>query len=103
MNKTIIITGATGALGSLTAKTFASLGHNLILFDIDSNKLDSLVRDLNLPKERLHAQTIDLLDAKALQDSVQVVLSKFGSVHALFHLVGGWTGGKTFADASSKI
>lgn len=100
MNKNIVITGATGALGSLTAKIFATMGHNLILLDIDSNKLDSLVRDLNLPKERILAQTIDLLDANALQDSVQAVLSKFGSVHALFHLVGGWVGGKTFVDAS---
>ncbi|KXK12919.1 MAG: short-chain dehydrogenase/reductase SDR [Chloroflexi bacterium OLB14] len=100
MNKNIIITGATGALGSLTAKTFASMGHNLILLDIDANKLDSLTRDLNLPSERFLSQTVDLLDANALQDSLQVGLSKFGSVHALFHLVGGWVGGKTFADTS---
>lgn len=100
MNKNILITGATGALGSLTAKTFASMGHNLILLDIDSNKLDVLTRDLNLPNERILSQTIDLLNANALQDSLQVVLSKFGSVHALFHLVGGWVGGKTFTDTS---
>jgi NAD(P)-dependent dehydrogenase (short-subunit alcohol dehydrogenase family) len=100
MNKNIVITGATGALGSLTAKTFASLGHNLILLDIDSNKLDLLTRDLNLPTERLFTQTVNLLDIHALQTSVEVGLSKFGSVHALFHLVGGWTGGKTFTDAT---
>lgn len=100
MNRNILITGATGALGSLAAKVFAMQGHNLILFDIDSNKLDLLTRDLNLPSNRIHAQTIDLLNANALQDSLQAVLSKFGSVHALFHLIGGWVGGKTFADAS---
>lgn len=98
MSKNIVITGATGVLGSLTAKTFASLGHNLILLDIDSNKLDSLTRDLNLSSDRLLTQTVNLLDANALQDSLQVGLSKFGSVHALFHLVGGWVGGKTFTD-----
>jgi NAD(P)-dependent dehydrogenase (short-subunit alcohol dehydrogenase family) len=98
--KTIVITGATGVLGSLAAKTFAGLGHNLALLDKDSEKLDSLVRDLNLPANRLSAQTVDLLDAAALQTSAEAVLSKFGSVHALFHLVGGWVGGKTFLDAS---
>lgn len=96
--KTIVITGATGALGSLAAKTFASHGHNLALLDYDQTKLDSLVRDLNLPADRLLAQTVDLLDAQTLQDSAGAVLSKFGGVHALFHLVGGWVGGKTFAD-----
>lgn len=100
MNKNIIITGATGALGSLTAKTFANMGHNLILLDMDANKLDSLTRDLNLPSERFLSQAVNLLDANALQDALQVGLSKFGSVHALFHLVGGWVGGKTFADTS---
>ena len=101
MNKTIIVTGATGALGNLVAKTFAEMGHNLALLDRDSEKLDSLVRDLNLPSERLHAQTVDLLDEQALRDSAAAVSAKFGGVHALFHLVGGWTGGKTFAETSN--
>ncbi|RJP47969.1 MAG: SDR family oxidoreductase [Anaerolineaceae bacterium] len=96
--KTIIITGATGVLGSLVAKTFAGRGHNIALLDKDQKKLDSLVRDLSLPSERILAQTVDLLDAQTLQDSAEAVLSKFGSIHALFHLVGGWTGGKTFAE-----
>lgn len=98
MNKTIVITGATGALGSLVAKTFAAQGHKLALLDIDPKKLDTLSRDLNLPADRLLTQTIDLLDAQALQDSAEAVLAKFGNVHALFHLVGGWVGGKTFVE-----
>ncbi|MBC7877517.1 MAG: SDR family oxidoreductase [Anaerolineales bacterium] len=96
--RSIVITGATGALGKLTAKTFAELGHNIALLDRNQDKLDSLVKDLNLPANRLYTQTIDLLDAHAVQASAEAVLSKFGSVHALFHLVGGWTGGKTFTD-----
>src|SRR5690606_26016281 len=98
MNKNILITGATGALGSLTAKVFAMQGHNLILLDIDSNKLDSLSSELNLPSNRLLTQTVNLLDANALQSSVETAISKFGSIHALFHLVGGWVGGKTFVE-----
>lgn len=101
MNKTIVITGATGALGSLAAKTFANMGHNLALLDIDKTKSDSLVRGLNLPSERILPQTVDLLNGQAVQDSAQAVVSKFGSVHALFHLVGGWSGGKTFAETPS--
>ncbi len=98
MNKTIVITGATGALGSLAAKTFAVQGHNLALLDIDAEKLDSLVHELNLPSNRLFTPTVNLLDADALQTSADAVLAKFGNVHALFHLVGGWVGGKTFVD-----
>ena len=99
--KTVVVAGATGVLGNLVAKTFAERGHNLALLAKDQNKLDSLTRDLNLPSERLYTQAIDLLDGTAVHDSAEAVLSKFGSVHALIHLVGGWTGGKTIPESSS--
>ncbi len=102
MNKTIIITGATGVLGNLVAKNFAERGHNIALLDRDQVKLDSLIRDLNLSSDRLYAQTIDLLNGIAVHDSAQAVLSKFGSVHALIHLVGGWTGGKTIPESNTS-
>lgn len=98
--KVVVITGATGVLGNLAAKTFAERGHNIALIAKDQNKLDSLARDLNLPTERLYTQAIDLLDGQAVHDSAQAVVSKFGSVHALIHLVGGWAGGKTIPESS---
>ena len=100
MTKTVVITGATGVLGNLVAKTFAERGDNIVLLDRDQVKLDSLTASLNLPSDRIHAQTIDLLDAQALHDSAEAVHSKFGSVHALIHLVGGWVGGKTIPESS---
>lgn len=99
--KTVVITGATGVLGNLVAKTFAERGHNIALLAKDQNKLDTLTRDLNLPTERLYAQAIDLLDGHAVHDSAEAVLSKFKSVHALIHLVGGWTGGKTIPESNA--
>ncbi len=101
MTKTIVITGATGVLGNLVAKTFAERGHNIALLAKDQNKLDSLARDLNLPSERLYTQAIDLLDGQVARDSAKAVHSKFGSVHALIHLVGGWTGGRAIPEANA--
>lgn len=102
MIKTVVITGATGVLGNLTAKTFAERGYNIALLDRDQNKLDSLTRDLNLPADRLYTQVIDLLNANALHDSAQSVSSKFGNIHALIHLVGGWVGGKTLPESEAN-
>lgn len=99
--KTIVITGATGELGQLVAKTFAERGHNIALLDRDQTKLDSVVRKLDLPNDRLYTKIIDLADTQALHDSAEAVHSKFGSVHGLIHLVGGWVGGKTIPDSSS--
>ena len=98
MSKVIVITGATGVLGNLTAKTFAAQGYSLALLDHDQTKLDSLTRDLNLPNKRLFTSIVDLRNGQAVQDSAEAVAQKFGRVHALIHLVGGWTGGKTLAE-----
>jgi NAD(P)-dependent dehydrogenase (short-subunit alcohol dehydrogenase family) len=100
MNRTIVITGATGALGSLTAKTFAARGHSLALLDFDQARLDSLVGELTLPEERLLASIVDLRDGEAVHAAAGAVASKFDAVHALIHLVGGWLGDKTFAEST---
>ena len=100
MTKVIVITGATGALGNLTAKTFAAQGYSLALLDNDQNKLDVFTRDLNLPNERLFTSIVDLRNGQAVRDSAEAVSAKFGNVHALIHLVGGWVGGKTLAETS---
>jgi NAD(P)-dependent dehydrogenase (short-subunit alcohol dehydrogenase family) len=97
-NKTIVITGATGMLGSLAAKTFAEQGDNIALLDHNQTKLDSLVRDLNLPDRRLFTQIVDLRNGQAVHSAAEAVAAKFGDIHALIHLVGGWTGGKTIPE-----
>ena len=96
----IVITGATGALGSKTAHAFAAQGHSLVLLDNDQAKLDSLARDLNLSAERIFSSVIDLRDGQAVRTTAEAVAARFGRVHALIHLVGGWTGGKTLAEVN---
>jgi 3-oxoacyl-[acyl-carrier protein] reductase len=100
MSKTVVITGTAGALGSETAQAFAARGHSLVLLGHDQDKLDDLTRDLNLPDDRLFTSVIDLRDGSALHATAQAVAAKFGGVHALIHLVGGWVGGKTLVEAS---
>jgi len=102
--KVVVITGATGVLGNLTAKTFAAQGHSLALLDNDQNKLDVLTRDLNLPDERLFTSIVDLRNGQAVHSTAEAVSKKFGAqaIHALIHLVGGWVGGKTLPEASEE-
>jgi NAD(P)-dependent dehydrogenase (short-subunit alcohol dehydrogenase family) len=101
-NKVILITGATGALGNKTARAFAARGDSLVLLDHNQNRLDALTRDLDLPDDRLLASMADLRDRDALHSTAAAVAAKFGGVHALIHLVGGWVGGKTLVEASPE-
>lgn len=102
MTRVVVITGATGALGSKTAHAFAARGHSLALLDHNQNRLDSLTRDLNLPDDRLFASVVDLRDRAAVRSTTEAVSVKFGRVDALIHLVGGWVGGKTIPEASTQ-
>jgi 3-oxoacyl-[acyl-carrier protein] reductase len=100
--RVVVITGATGGLGNKVAHAFATRGHSLVLLDHNQNKLDALTRDLNLPEERLLASVVDLRDGEAVRSTAEAVSIKFGGVHALIHLVGGWVGGKTLVESSAE-
>jgi NAD(P)-dependent dehydrogenase (short-subunit alcohol dehydrogenase family) len=102
MTRTILITGATGALGNEAAHEFAARGHSLILLAHDQDKLDALTSSLNLPADRLFASAIDLRDGEAVRATAEAAAAKFGGVHALIHLVGGWVGGKTLVEGEAK-
>ena len=97
--RAVVITGATGALGAEAARAFAKRGASLALLSRDQIELDSLACDLNLPADRLYTRAVDLLDAPMLRTTAEAVSVKFGGVHALIHLVGGWTGGRTIVDS----
>ena len=100
MNKVVVITGATGATGKLAAQTFAARGDSLVLLSREQAHLDALARDLTLPPERIHTQAVDLTNASALRSAAEAASVKFGGLHILIHLVGGWTGGKTLAESA---
>jgi len=101
MNRTVVITGATGGLGNKVAHAFAGRGHSLVLLDRNQDRLDALRRDLNLPEDRLFTSVIDLQDGETVRSTAEAVSVKFGGAHALIHLVGGWVGGKTLSEASA--
>lgn len=98
-SRSIVITGATGALGARAAHAFAERGYSLVLLDNDREKLDALTRDLGLTEERLLVSLVDLKNGEAVRSAAGAVSAKFGAVYGLIHLVGGWVGGKTLPDA----
>jgi NAD(P)-dependent dehydrogenase (short-subunit alcohol dehydrogenase family) len=102
MTKTVVITGATGALGKKTAHTFAGRGDSLVLLAHDQGKLDALTRELSISADRLYAAAIDLRNGDAVRATAEAAAAKFGGIHALIHLVGGWVGGKTLEEGSAE-
>lgn len=98
-NRTAVITGATGGLGSTLVRALAAQGANLALLDIDPAKLEALAASLALPDARFSTRTIDLLDPVETEAAAGEVAARFGRIDILLHVVGGWTGGKTLFEA----
>jgi NAD(P)-dependent dehydrogenase (short-subunit alcohol dehydrogenase family) len=98
-NRVAVITGATGGLGSTLTRELAAHGAHLALLDFDPAKLEALVQSLSLPDSRLFTSTVNLLDPDGTKSTAQAVLTKFGRIDILLHVVGGWTGGKSLFEA----
>jgi len=97
-NRVVVISGATGATGSLAARALSQQGASLALLSTDQPKLNALAKDLNLPGERILTLNVDLSDRQAVFEAAKAVNAKFGWADILLHLVGGWTGGKTLIE-----
>ena len=84
-NKTVMIIGATGGIGSITAKRISEEGGNLILVARDLSKLELLQSKL---KTKSIIQSLDATKSDELQKAVQSVESEFGKIDVLIHAVG---------------
>lgn len=96
--KTILITGATGALGSVTAAACAATGANLALTARSAADLAGLAASLSLPAGRLIAQPADLTNPGEVASLIAAVAARWGGTDILLHTAGGWAGGKRLAD-----
>ncbi len=92
-NKVVVITGATGQLGPIVARAFASAGAKLALVGTNADDLLVLSNELGFPESRVFTIARDLMEeasAKALADSV---IEHYGRADILLHLVGGYQSG----------
>jgi NAD(P)-dependent dehydrogenase (short-subunit alcohol dehydrogenase family) len=99
-NRTAVISGAGGELGSVLARELAARGANLALLGRNPSKLEALRQALALPEDRVLVGTFDLLQPAEAAAAAETVTAKFGRVDILLHLAGGWTGGKTILEAA---
>lgn len=89
-HKTIIITGAAGALGLATAQAFAEAGADLILVDVSEAALRSAYPG-DAPRQLRVA--CDLLDPAATAKTIDAALGKAGRIDALCNIAGGFSMG----------
>src|SRR5436190_2715724 len=98
-DRVAVITGATGNLGSVVARSFAEQGARLALFGTNSEHLENLTTGLGLPRDRVLTGAFDFTAPDAAKSAASMVAEKFGRIDILLHLIGGWAGGKSIPEA----
>lgn len=87
-NKTILITGAAGGLGSALSVQCAKQGANLILLDVNRRKLTALSDSItaqDLPAPGLYPMDLSAVGIDDLQTMADVIASEYGGLDAIIH------------------
>ncbi|MDQ1723361.1 MAG: hypothetical protein QOG52_389 [Frankiaceae bacterium] len=95
----VVVAGAGGGAGPAVAHAMAAEGATLVLAGHSLNTVEPLAAEITAAGGAAHAFAIDLLDSAAVAEWASAVVSQFGQVDGLVHLVGGWRGGKSIVEA----
>src|SRR5262249_47592533 len=93
-NNVVLITGATGNLGSATAQAFQAAGAQTVLVDRSSERLREVFARVADSPQHLLAGGVDLANPNSLGQLIADTLARFGRVDALVNTVGAWRGGR---------
>jgi len=85
--RTLIVTGAGGAIGSTVAVALAEAGASIVLVDTDAERLEAVAA--RMPDRQHLAVVADSADEHAFRSVVQSTLERFGAIDGLMCLVGG--------------
>ncbi|GAA2759709.1 SDR family NAD(P)-dependent oxidoreductase [Actinopolymorpha rutila] len=88
-NKTAIIYGAGGSIGSATATTFAREGARVFLAGRTRDSLERVAKEITAAGGQADVAVLDALDESAVDEHVRAVVAQAGGVDVSFNLVPG--------------
>lgn len=102
MSRTVLITGATGGLGTAVVAAFARAGDRLVLVGRREQELHSLIETQGLAPERTLAIGADITQHGALTPALDGAEALFRAVDVAVHLAGGFKGGTTVVETAAE-
>jgi len=93
--KVVLITGAKGGLGTSVTETFLHTGATVV-------GVSRSIKQSDFPGSSFKAIEADLSSRAAAGELVNSVMSEFGRIDVLVHVVGGYAGGTSIADTDQK-
>ncbi len=87
-DKTAVIYGASGAIGSAVARAFALEGAKVFLTGRDLAKVESVAKDIRWDGGQAEAAQVDALDEQSIDEHLDAVTAKAGDIDISFNAVG---------------
>ncbi|MDP1612973.1 MAG: SDR family NAD(P)-dependent oxidoreductase [Sulfuritalea sp.] len=87
-DRTAVITGAASGIGLELARRAAAEGMNLVLADIEADKLDAAAASLGIDATRILAQRTDVSREDEIAALADTAFARFGGVHLLCNNAG---------------
>jgi NAD(P)-dependent dehydrogenase (short-subunit alcohol dehydrogenase family) len=96
MNERVVfITGANCGLGSFITRRFLETGATVV-------GASRRISQQDFPRPNFTPLVVDFTKAAAVNDAVQSVITRFGRLDMLVHLLGGFVGGQTVAETDDE-
>lgn len=92
-SKTAVVTGAANGIGLELAKVFAEQGMNIVLADIERQRLDSAVSEVAALGVEAIGVVTDVGVSASVESLCKTAVERFGSVQVLCNNAGVYTGG----------
>jgi NAD(P)-dependent dehydrogenase (short-subunit alcohol dehydrogenase family) len=96
--KSVIVTGAAGGIGSVSAKLFAEEGARVLLTDIDEDGLASVAKQIANAGGEAVTMTVDITDEDQVAGMVARAVEAFGRLDCALNNVGVGAGGGSVVD-----
>jgi NAD(P)-dependent dehydrogenase (short-subunit alcohol dehydrogenase family) len=84
-NKTVLVTGAAGVIGSAAVRRFISEGARVAIADLNGTKAEEVAVEFG---DRARAFAVDVADPAAVEVMVGAVTAHFGGIDVLFNNAG---------------
>lgn len=94
MSKTYVITGGTGGLGTALVRRLLVDDNRLAVTYLLPDEAQAFESEFEVDEDQVMLTRVDCTNAEAVNTWVKHVADKWGEIHGLAALVGGWAGGR---------
>ena len=101
--KTVLISGAAVGIGRATAIRFAQHGANVVLLDMNLEKLEEVKKELMQYTNHVLVYACDVSDEERVHEVIQMACKIYGNIDILINNAGIWRGSTPFEDITSEM